>query len=63
MTPNIRDAIRSTKAGLVGFFDLMRTAVLATTVSIACRPAAFIVSPDSACGQSYSPTGLDLVTN
>ena len=48
MTPNMRDAIRSTRPGLVGFFDLMSTAVLETTVSIACRPAAFIVSPDSA---------------
>lgn len=47
MTPNMREAIRSTKAGFVGLFDFMRTAVLETTVSMACKPAAFIVSPDS----------------
>ena len=47
MTPNIREEMRSTIAGLVGCLDLTRTAVLETTVSIACSPAAFIVSPDS----------------
>lgn len=47
MTPRIRDAIRSTSSCLV-FLDLTRTAVLSTTVSMALRPAAFIVSPDSA---------------
>jgi hypothetical protein len=47
MTPKILEAIRSTSAGFVGFFDLTRTAVLDTTVSIAFKPAAFIVSPDS----------------
>lgn len=34
--------------GLVVFLDLTRTAVLVTTVSMALRPAAFMVSPDSA---------------
>ena len=47
MTPSILEAMRSTKAGLVGLLDLMRTAVLEITVSIAFKPAAFIVSPDS----------------
>ena len=47
MTPKILEAIRSTSAGFVGFLDLTRTAVLDTTVSIAFKPAAFIVSPDS----------------
>ena len=63
MTPNILEAIRSTKVGFVGFFDLMRTAVLDTTLSIAFKPAAFIVSPDSGRRQrwifktkAYSPT-------
>jgi hypothetical protein len=46
--PTIRDAIRSTIAGLVGDFDLTNTAVLDTTVSMALKPAALIVSPDSA---------------
>ena len=47
ITPKILEAIRSTNAGFVGFLDLIRTAVLDITVSIAFRPAAFIVSPDS----------------
>ena len=47
MTPLIRDAIMSTSLWFEGCFDLMRVAVLSTTVSIALRPAAFIVSPDS----------------
>jgi hypothetical protein len=47
MTPFIRDAMRSTRAGLDGYFDLTNIAVLETTVSIAFNPAAFIVSPDS----------------
>lgn len=47
MTPFIRAVIRSTRVGFEGCFDFMRTAVLSTTVSIAFRPAAFIVSPDS----------------
>ena len=47
MTPRIREAIRSTSFWLEGCFDLIKTAVLVTTVSIALRPAAFIVSPDS----------------
>lgn len=34
-------------AGLEGAFDLMRMAEVSTTVSMALRPAAFIVSPDS----------------
>ena len=47
MTPLIRDAIMSTSLWFEGCFDLMRVAVLSTTVSMALRPAAFIVSPDS----------------
>jgi hypothetical protein len=47
ITPSIRDAIRSTKAGFVGDFDLTSTAVLDMTVSMAIKPAAFMVSPDS----------------
>lgn len=47
MTPRMRDAMSSTSSGLDGFLDLMRTALLETTVSIAFNPAAFIVSPDS----------------
>jgi len=47
MTPRILTAINSTISGLEGDFDLIRTAVLDTTVSIALSPAAFIVSPDS----------------
>ena len=46
MTPLIREVIRSTRGFLV-FLDLTRTEVLSTTVSMALRPAAFIVSPDS----------------
>ena len=47
MTPRMRDEMRSTIAGLVGCLDLTSTAVLEITVSSACNPAAFIVSPDS----------------
>ena len=47
MTPFIREAIMSTSFWSEGCFDLMRMAVLSTTVSMAFRPAAFIVSPDS----------------
>jgi len=47
MTPRIREAMRSTICGFEGFFDLMRIAVLDTTVSMGFKPAAFIVSPDS----------------
>lgn len=47
MTPLILEAIRSTIAGLEGFLDLIRIAEVDTTVSIAFKPAAFIVSPDS----------------
>lgn len=47
ITPRIRDARSSTNAGFEGFFDLTRMAVLDTTVSIAIKPAAFMVSPDS----------------
>ena len=47
MTPFMRAAMRSTIAGLEGFLDLTSIAVLETTVSIALRPAAFMVSPDS----------------
>jgi hypothetical protein len=39
---------------LVGDLDLIRTAVLDTTVSIAFSPAAFIVSPDSTPSQLRS---------
>lgn len=49
MTPFMREAMRSTIAGFEGFLDLTSIAVLETTVSIALRPAAFIVSPDSVC--------------
>jgi hypothetical protein len=51
ITPRIREAIRSTIWGFEGFFDLMRIAVLETTVSMGFKPAAFIVSPDSRNGQ------------
>jgi len=51
MTPRILEARRSTKAGFEGSFDLMRTATLDTTVSMAFKPAAFIVSPDSVLGE------------
>jgi hypothetical protein len=54
MTPSIREAIRSTNAGFVGDLDLIRTAVLDTTVSIAFSPAAFMVSPDSTSSQLSS---------
>jgi hypothetical protein len=47
MTPLIREAMSSTNAGFDGFLDCTRIAVLDTTVSIAFRPAAFMVSPDS----------------
>lgn len=47
MTPRILAAIKSTNAGFEVRFDLTRTAILDTTVSIAFKPAAFIVSPDS----------------
>ena len=47
ITPFILEAIRLTSFSLEGCFDLMRTAVEVTTVSMALRPAAFMVSPDS----------------
>ena len=47
MTPLMRAAMRSTIAGFEGCLDLTRMAVLETTVSMALRPAAFMVSPDS----------------
>jgi hypothetical protein len=47
MTPLILAATKSTVSRFVGFLDLMRTAVLDTTVSMGFSPAAFIVSPDS----------------
>ncbi len=47
MTPFILEAIMFTSFWFDGCFDLIRTAVLSTTVSIALRPAAFMVSPDS----------------
>jgi hypothetical protein len=43
--------MRSTIWGFDGFLDLMRIAVLETTVSMGFNPAAFIVSPDSRNGQ------------
>lgn len=49
ITPWILAAIMSTSFWFEGCFDFMSTAVLSTTVSMAFRPAAFIVSPDSAC--------------
>lgn len=48
MTPPMRAAMRSTISGLEGFLDLIKIAVLETTVSMAMSPAAFMVSPDSA---------------
>ena len=47
MTPFIRAVIRSTRVEFEGCLDFMSMAVLSTTVSMAFRPAAFIVSPDS----------------
>ncbi len=47
MTPFILEAIMLTSFWFDGCFDLIRMAVLSTTVSIALSPAAFIVSPDS----------------
>jgi hypothetical protein len=43
----MRAAMRSTIVGFEGFLDLTSMAVLETTVSMALRPAAFMVSPDS----------------
>lgn len=48
MTPRIRDVMRSMSLGSDGCLDLMRMAVVSRTVEIALRPAARIVSPDSA---------------
>lgn len=48
MTPRIRDAIRSTMSEFLGALDLIRIASDSTTVSMAFKPAALIVSPDSA---------------
>ena len=47
ITPFMREAIMLTSFRFEGCLDLMRMAVLSTTVSMALRPAAFIVSPDS----------------
>jgi len=47
MTPFIRAVISSTNLGSDGCFDLMRMALESTTVEMALRPAARIVSPDS----------------
>lgn len=47
MTPFILAVIRSTSLGSDACFDLMRIALDDTTVEIALRPAARIVSPDS----------------
>lgn len=43
MTPVIRLAMTSTNFGLVGDLDLIRTAELSRTVSMALRPAKTIV--------------------
>lgn len=51
MTPVIRLAMTSTSSGLVGDLDLIRTAELCRTVSIAFRPAKTIVWPDSVMGK------------
>lgn len=47
ITPRTLDAINATSFAFEVFRDFMRTAVLSTTVSMAFRPAALIVSPDS----------------
>lgn len=47
MTPSMREAMRSTSFWSEWCLDLIRTAVLSKTVSIALRPANRIVSPDS----------------
>jgi hypothetical protein len=47
----------------VGFLDLMRTAVLDTTVSIGFSPAAFIVSPDSINLSERTSMGKDVLAN
>ena len=47
MTPVIRLAMTSTSSGLVGDLDLIRTAELRRTVSMALRPAKTMVWPDS----------------
>ena len=46
-------------AGVVGCRDLMRTAVEETTVSMAWRPQARIVSPDSEVGVSDVPKMME----
>jgi hypothetical protein len=46
ITPRILDVMSPTSPFVV-FLDLTNTAVLSTTVSMAFRPAAFMVSPDS----------------
>jgi hypothetical protein len=47
MTPFILAVIRSTSLGSEGCFDVIRIALDETTVEIAFKPAARIVSPDS----------------
>ena len=47
MTPFILAVIKSTSFGSDGCFDFMRIALEETTVDIAFKPAARIVSPDS----------------
>lgn len=47
MTPVIRLAITSTSSGLVGDLDLIKTAELCRTVSMALSPAKTMVWPDS----------------
>lgn len=47
MTPFILAVMSSTSLGSEGCFDLIRMALDETTVEIALRPAARIVSPDS----------------
>ena len=47
ITPRMREAMRSMSFWLEVCFDFISTALLLTTVSMARRPAARIVSPDS----------------
>ena len=55
MTPLMREAIRAVNFWFEEVFDLMRTAVLSTTVAMSLRPAAFMVSPDSIFQLSSQP--------
>ena len=56
--------MRSTSFGSEGCFDLMRTALESTTVEIAFRPAARIVSPDSTlCEATFARARMRSRTN